>query len=168
VLSLTAWQLIAGGVVLAPVAVVVEPLPRLDGPAWLGFAYVTVVATALAFAAWFTGLRHLDAGTVGLVGLLNPVTGVLLGTVLAAESLSARQLCGLVLVLAGILVPSGVLHRPRRRSDGLPRRADVLRLGSGAAQGHPEHHVAGDLGVGQVQVATVVEGLHETKRRLVS
>jgi probable blue pigment (indigoidine) exporter len=114
VLSLTAWQLLAGSLALLPVAVVVEGTPpALDGPAVLGFAYVTVVATALAFAAWFGGLRHLDAGTVGLVGLLNPVTGVLLGTVIAGETLSARQLCGLVLVLAGILLGS---QRRRGRS----------------------------------------------------
>jgi probable blue pigment (indigoidine) exporter len=105
ILSLTAWQLVAGAIVLLPVAVIVEQPPRLDHQALLGFAYVTVVATALAFAAWFAGLRHLDAGTVGLVGLLNPVTGVLLGTAIAAEALSLRQLCGLALVLAGILLP---------------------------------------------------------------
>ncbi len=105
VFSLTGWQLIAGGAVLAPVAVLVEGRPpALDVPAALGFGYVTVVATALAFAAWFTGLRHLDAGTVGLIGLLNPVAGVLLGTVVAREALGARQVGGLVLVFAGILL----------------------------------------------------------------
>lgn len=104
-LSLTAWQLIAGALVLLPVAVVAESPPVLDMDAVIGFAYVTVVATAVAFAAWFAGLKHLDAGSVGLVGLLNPVTGVLLGTAIAAEALSVRQLFGLALVLAGILVP---------------------------------------------------------------
>jgi probable blue pigment (indigoidine) exporter len=64
------------------------------------------VATALAFACWFGGLRHLDAGTVGLIGLLNPVTGVLLGTLLASETLGARQLAGIALVFAGILSAS--------------------------------------------------------------
>jgi probable blue pigment (indigoidine) exporter len=110
VLSLTSWQLVAGGLVLLPVAVAVEGSPpALDGPAVLGFLYVAVVATALAFAAWFSGLRRLDAGTVGLVGLLNPVTGVLLGTAIAGEVLSVQQLAGLALVLAGI-----VLGRPVR------------------------------------------------------
>ncbi|MFD2351303.1 DMT family transporter [Nonomuraea ferruginea] len=91
VFSLTSWQLIAGGAALVPVAVAVEGAPpSLDGPALLGFGYVTVIATALAFAAWFAGLRHLSAGTVGLIGLLNPVTGVLLGTVLAGETLTGR------------------------------------------------------------------------------
>ncbi|AKU17201.1 EamA family transporter [Luteipulveratus mongoliensis] len=104
-LSLTAWQLVAGGLMLLPVAVMVEGAPpALDAPAVAGFGYVIVVATALAFVAWFAGLRHLDAGTVGLIGLLNPVTGVLLGTAIAAESLSLLQVIGLVLVLAGITV----------------------------------------------------------------
>lgn len=110
VLSLTSWQLVAGGLVLFPFAVVVEGAPPvLDGPAVLGFVYVAVVATAVAFAAWFAGLRRLDAGTVGLVGLLNPVTGVLLGTAVAGEVLGVRQICGLLLVLTGI-----ALGRPVR------------------------------------------------------
>jgi probable blue pigment (indigoidine) exporter len=105
VFSLTSWQLIAGGVVLLPVAVAAEgPPPTLDIPALLGFGYVTVVGTAVAFAVWFTGLRHLSAGTVGLIGLLNPITGVLLGTVIADETLAVPQICGLVLVFCGILL----------------------------------------------------------------
>ncbi|MFF3642566.1 DMT family transporter [Streptomyces sp. NPDC002564] len=109
VLASTAWQLVAGGVVLIPFAVGFDGAPPdLDTSGVLAFAYVSVVCTGLAFAAWFAGLRHLTAGTVGLVGLLNPVTGVLLGTLLAAESLSLRQLLGLALVLGGIL-----LGRPR-------------------------------------------------------
>ncbi|MFF3438586.1 EamA family transporter [Streptosporangium sp. NPDC002721] len=104
-LASTSWQLVAGGLVLLPFAVAVEgPPPALDAAAVLGFGYVTVVATALAFAAWFSGLRRLPAATVGLVGLLNPVTGVLLGTTVAGEALTARQLCGLALVLFGILL----------------------------------------------------------------
>lgn len=116
VLPLTAWQLLAGGLVLLPVAVVIEgPPPALDAPAILGFAYVTVIATALANTAWFTGLRHLDAGTVGLVGLLNPVTGVLLGVLLAGERLGAPQLAGITLVLGGILLGQQRTRRERRR-----------------------------------------------------
>ncbi|MET9958456.1 EamA family transporter [Streptomyces sp. NPDC006326] len=105
VLASTAWQLLGGGLALLPFAVAAEGVPAAaDGPALLGFGYVSVVATALAFAAWFTGLRRLPAATVGLLGLLNPVTGVLLGTALAGEALTARQFCGLLLTLAGILV----------------------------------------------------------------
>jgi probable blue pigment (indigoidine) exporter len=138
VVSLTAWQLIAGGLLLAPAAVAVEGAPpALDGTAVLGFVYVSVVATALAFWAWFEGLRRLDAGTVGLVGLLNPVTGVLLGTVVAAESLGARQLLGLALVFGGILIGQPALGTrfSRRRASvaDAPRGSAGRRRGRGGA-----------------------------------
>ncbi len=42
--------------------------PALDGSELVGFGYVTVVATALAFAARFAGLRRLPVATVGLLG----------------------------------------------------------------------------------------------------
>ncbi|MFE3585564.1 DMT family transporter [Streptomyces vinaceus] len=105
VLASTAWQLLGGGIPLVPFAVAVEGAPPvLDAPALLGFAYVAVVATALAFAVWFAGLRRLPAATVGLLGLLNPVTGVLLGTAIAGEALTIRQICGPLLTLTGILL----------------------------------------------------------------
>ena len=115
VISLTAWQLVAGGLILTPAAVLIEGAPpTVDGRALLGFGYVTVVATALAFVAWFTGLRHLGAGTVGLVGLSNPVTGVLLGTVVAGEGLSR----------AAVRRPRpGLRRHPARPADDRPAPA---------------------------------------------
>ncbi|MFJ4686916.1 DMT family transporter [Streptomyces sp. NPDC091377] len=116
ILASTAWQLTAGGVFLLPVAALVEGAPpRLPAPTLLAFAYVAVIATALAFVVWFAGLRRLPSGTVGLVGLLNPVTGVLLGVAVAGEPFAVQQVCGLALVLAGV-----VLGRPR--SAGRARR----------------------------------------------
>jgi probable blue pigment (indigoidine) exporter len=129
-LASTAWQLVAGGLLLLPFAVAVEGSPpTVDKQSLLGFGYLTVVATAVAFSAWFAGLRHLSTGAVGVVGLLNPVTGVLLGTAVAAEVLSARQLVGVALVLAGVLAgqlrPGSLLpartKAPAVRPAGLPR-----------------------------------------------
>jgi probable blue pigment (indigoidine) exporter len=112
VLSLASWQLIAGGAMLVPVALIWEGAPPvLDGAALAGFAYVSIVATALAFVAWFSGLRHLDAGTVGLIGLLNPVTGVLLGVLVAGETLAMQQLAGLALVFIGIVMGQPIVAR---------------------------------------------------------
>ncbi len=113
VLASTCWQLIAGGLLLLPFAASTEGAPpALGARAVLGFGYVTVIATALAFATWFAALRHLPAATVGLVGLLNPVTGVLLGTAVAHDPLTWRQLAGLPLVLAGVLL-GGPVRRAR-------------------------------------------------------
>lgn len=135
VLSSTSWQLVAGGLLVLPFAVLLEGAPpALTVDTAIGFGYVTVVATALAFVCWFTGLRHLPAGRVGLVGLLNPVTGVLLGTALAGESLTGRQLLGMGLVLAGVLIGQRTAGRTVARAQPAVNNspARYLRPASGA------------------------------------
>jgi probable blue pigment (indigoidine) exporter len=123
VLPSTAWQLVAGALVLLPVAVAVEGAPpALDGTALLGFAYVSLVATAVAYVAWYAALRRLGPATVGLVGLLNPVTGVLLGTLVAAEPLTARQLAGIAVVLGAMALGSS--RRATARGSRRPVRSD--------------------------------------------
>lgn len=122
VVALTSWQLIAGGLIVLPVAVLLEGAPPLlTGPELAGFAYVSVIATAVAFTAWFAGLRHLRASSVGLIGLLNPVSGVLLGVVAGGEVLGERQVAGLVLVVAGMLIG-------QRGAPGLARWAAARRV----------------------------------------
>src|SRR5690606_735742 len=73
-----------------------------------------------ANVAWFHGLEHLRAGTVGIIGLLNPVTGVLLGLLLGGESLAAAQLLGILLVLAGIVIGQQRMRRSRRAPASVP------------------------------------------------
>jgi len=105
ILALTSWQLIAGGLLITPVAVLLEGAPpSLTGTRLAGYAYVTLIATAAGFTLWFAGIRSLGAATTGLIGLLNPVTGVLLGVLLAGEPFGPRQAVGVALVLAGILL----------------------------------------------------------------
>ena len=105
--ALTAWQLVLGGVVLSIAAVAVEGRPpALDAGSAAGFAFTSLVATALAYLCWFAGLARLRASTVGVVGLLNPVTGVLLGALVAQERFTVEQVVGISLVLAGILTVS--------------------------------------------------------------
>jgi len=105
--ALTAWQLVLGGLVLLAVAVVAEGAPpAVDAGGAAGFVFTALVATALANLCWFGGLVHLRAATVGVIGLLNPVTGVLLGALVAHETFTLEQVAGIVLVLAGILATS--------------------------------------------------------------
>lgn len=140
VLALASWQLVAGGGLLLPVAVAVEGAPPgLDGSEVLGFAYVTLVATALAYAAWLAGLRRLRAGTVGLIGLLNPVAGVLLGTLVASEALGPRQLAGIALVLGGVLVgrPDASWRLRARRDRAAPAPPDPRAPGPARAARRP-------------------------------
>jgi probable blue pigment (indigoidine) exporter len=110
--SLTAWQLLAASAILAPIAVLIEGAPPMpDATTLLAYGYVSVVGTAVAFVAWFTGLRRLGAGTVGLIGLLNPVTGVVLGTLVAGELLTIRQVLGVLVILAAVMLGQPGLFR---------------------------------------------------------
>lgn len=126
-LPMTAWQLVAGSVVLIPAAVLVEGAPpALTPSSALGFAYLTLIATALAYVAWFAGLRRLSPGVVGVVGLLNPVTGVVLGVALAGEAFGVPQLTGVALVLAGIVLGAAPARRRARREGERRGAADVV------------------------------------------
>jgi probable blue pigment (indigoidine) exporter len=106
-IAMTAWQLVFGGLALGGAALLVEGAPPSAGAGTVaGFAFTSLVATALAYLCWFAGLARLPAAAVGVVGLLNPVTGVLLGALVAHETFTLAQVVGIGLVLAGILAAS--------------------------------------------------------------
>lgn len=115
--TFTAWQLVFGGLLLTPVALAVEGAPpALDARAVVGFGFIGLVGTVAAYAAWFAGLRRLPAAAVSLVGLLNPVTGTVIGVGLAGEPFGAVQLAGIVLVLGSALLGQpAVVEAVRRR-----------------------------------------------------
>lgn len=104
-LAVTAWQLVAGGLVLVPVLLVVEGLPSdaPDAGAIGGYVYLSVVGTALAYALWFRGIAALPVSSVSFLGLLSPVVAVLAGLVVLGEDLSPGQLIGIA-VVAGSLI----------------------------------------------------------------
>jgi probable blue pigment (indigoidine) exporter len=119
-LTLTAWQLVAGGLLLLPIAVAVEGAPPpIDVRAVGGFLFIGLFGTVLAFVVWFRGLRELPAAAVSLVGLLNPVAGTLVGVALAGEAFGPTQAGGMLLVLIGVLAGQpAVLAAVRRRDNG--------------------------------------------------
>ncbi len=105
VLATTAWQLMAGGVELLIVAILAEGAPpAVSSSELIAFTYISLISTAFSYACLFAGFRYLGAGTVGLVGLLSPVTGVLMGVTLASESLTMTQSLGIGLVLFSIVL----------------------------------------------------------------
>jgi hypothetical protein len=75
-------------VVLVPLALGVEGAPPLPTTGSLvGFAYLSLAATALAFVLWFDGIRRLPAMAPPLLGLAAPVTGAAIGWVALGQSL---------------------------------------------------------------------------------
>ncbi|WP_439858811.1 EamA family transporter [Pseudomonas sp. MBLB4136] len=103
-LAFTGWQLLLGGLLLAPVAWSLDPpLPSLSLSQWLAYAYLSLFGALLAYALWFRGIARLTPVAVSSLGLLSPLTAVVLGWALLGQSMTGLSLLGLVAVLGSIL-----------------------------------------------------------------
>ena len=85
----TAWQLIAGGTFLLPLALVAEgpPSQPLTGQNLLGYGYLALIGAALAYTLWFRGIAALPAGSITFLSLLSPVVAVSGGWAVLHQSL---------------------------------------------------------------------------------
>lgn len=102
-LTFTAWQLTAGGVLLVPLALLIEPpLPQLTGLNLLGFLWLGLVGGAFTYIIWFRGVARLEPAAVASLGFLSPLVATLLGWLLLGQSLSPLQVAGFVTVLASV------------------------------------------------------------------
>lgn len=102
-LTFTAWQLTAGGTLLLPVALWLEPpLPSLTAANLLGFSYLGLIGAALTYLLWFRGLSRLEPSAVSPLGFLSPMTAVILGWSVLGQSLNPMQLAGMVIVLGSV------------------------------------------------------------------
>ncbi|SCG77451.1 probable blue pigment (indigoidine) exporter [Micromonospora siamensis] len=130
-LAATSWQLTAGGLLIVPVAVAVEgPPPAPDGPALLGYAWLGLAGTALAYALWFRGAARLPLTQVSVLGALSPLTAAALGWLVLGQALTPAQLGGFALAVAAMIaaqLPAGTGRAARIQRAGRLRWAARLR-----------------------------------------
>lgn len=114
VLTFTGWQLTAGGLLLAPLALLVEgPPPALDGAAIAGYAWISVIGALVAYALWFRGLGKLPVTAMSFLPLLSPAVATVLGWLVMDQTLRLAQ--GLGFGLALVSVAAGQLSPGRSR-----------------------------------------------------
>ncbi|GEO80191.1 DMT family transporter [Pararhodospirillum oryzae] len=114
-LTFTAWQLCAGGMLLVPLALALEPpLPPLDSVNIAGFVWLGAVGAALTYFFWFRGIARLGPGVVTAFGFLSPVSAVVLGWVFLGEILTPWQGLGALIVLGCVAVGSRPVRPPKR------------------------------------------------------
>ncbi|KAA3530657.1 EamA family transporter [Agrobacterium tumefaciens] len=102
-LTFTAWQLTAGGILLLPVAYLLEPaLPAPTAANILGMAYLGIIGAALTYFLWFRGLARIEPSAAASLGFLSPVVATLLGWLALGQSLTPVQIVGFVAVLFSI------------------------------------------------------------------
>jgi probable blue pigment (indigoidine) exporter len=123
-LSFTAWQLLAGSMLLVPATLAIEGTPQsLSADNVAGFAYLTLVGTALAYVLWFWGLGRMPAAAASLLPLMSPVVALVVGVTVSGESLTAAQVAGAALVLGAVLAGLTTWRPGAARAARRPRRA---------------------------------------------
>jgi len=104
VLPFTGWQLLLGGVMLAPAAWGLDPaLPLLSVAQGLGYAYLSLGGALVAYVLWFRGIARLAPAAVSSLSLLSPLVAVGLGWAWLGQSVTEGALVGLVMVLGSVL-----------------------------------------------------------------
>jgi probable blue pigment (indigoidine) exporter len=118
-LTFTAWQLTAGGLLLVPVALLLEPaIPVLTMTNVLALTWLGLIGMALTYLLWLRGVTRLDSSVVSPLLLLSPVTAVLLGWLFLDQTLTALQIAGGIFVIGSIWLG----QRANRRSDAASER----------------------------------------------
>lgn len=102
-LAVTAWQLVAGGLLLVPFALLLEPPPPMPTVLNLvGYVHLGLIGAAFTYWLWFRGLSRLEPAVVAPLGFLSPVTAVLLGIAVLGQTPSPAQALGMALVLGSV------------------------------------------------------------------
>ncbi|WP_229069774.1 EamA family transporter [Actinoplanes sp. DH11] len=135
-LTATGWQLTAGGLLLVPVTLAAEGLPgSLTATNLMGYGYLSLIGTALAYTILFRGLEHLPAARVSLLNLLSPLTATVIGWAVLSQSLTPVQVAGMVLAFGAVVWGQSAQVRVGHHAAG--------KAGAGGPQHAPADGVGG-------------------------
>ncbi|HTZ39614.1 MAG TPA: EamA family transporter [Syntrophales bacterium] len=105
VLSLSGWQSLMGGLLLAAIGFIIPSDPIQWSPWFAGvMAYNVVLTSAAAVLMWFYVLKALPAGVAGLGSLATPVLGLAFAHAVLGERLSFWEGCGGFLILSALVI----------------------------------------------------------------
>ncbi|UWQ75286.1 DMT family transporter [Leisingera sp. M658] len=115
-LTFTAWQLTAGGLMLVPVTLWMVPeIPVFTAANIAGLAYMSLIGGALTYILWFRGLARIEPSQVSLLGVLSPLSAVILGWLLLGETLTPNQMLGALLALFSLWLGQSRLRLRAKR-----------------------------------------------------
>jgi drug/metabolite transporter (DMT)-like permease len=123
VLGTTAYQMLAGGLMMVAVGTLRGEWSQLYFTTRTAAAltYLSTVGAIGGFVAYTYALRHLPVSFVSLYAYVNPVIAVSLGVALLGEPFDSRMMVAAALVFAGVAVikgfgVQGVQDEPRHRA----------------------------------------------------
>jgi drug/metabolite transporter (DMT)-like permease len=127
--ALSGLELVAGGLVLLAVGAARGEfgglhLSNISAVSIAGWAYLTLMGTVVAFAAYIWLLKQVPSTLVATYTFVNPVIAVLLGWAFLGEKPSLWMLAGAALVIASV---AGLLLA-RSKSTGSVKRSWLVQL----------------------------------------
>ncbi|MFD5425920.1 DMT family transporter [Streptomyces sp. NPDC127084] len=151
-LGVIAYALVIGVLVLTVIArpwtmdwAVLAGDARMDGtavPAGLLIGWIVLIATVLAYVTGVVSVRRLSPQVAGVVACLEAVIATALAWVLLGEHLSAPQIAGGAVVLAGALIAQS--STPKAPSGPVAGGPDSGAAGTAPRDRVPEDAVAGN------------------------
>ena len=104
-LTFTGWQLMFGGFMLLPFALIFENFPQvLTLKNVVGYSYLAIFGSLIAYSLWFRGIEKLPSVAVSILGSLSPITAIIIGWLFLNQQLSLIQTLGFVIVLMSVFV----------------------------------------------------------------
>ncbi|TVT39420.1 EamA family transporter [Hymenobacter setariae] len=102
-------QMLAGGVLLLLLGLLIGEgrelhLGQVSRASWLGFGYLVVFGSLVAFTAYSWLMKNAPAARVATYAYVNPVVAVLLGWVMLGEALTGRMLVGAVVIVGSVVL----------------------------------------------------------------
>jgi drug/metabolite transporter (DMT)-like permease len=105
VFAATAFEMLAGGLVLLPLGLAQSPDPAsFSGKSILAFFYLVGFGSLIGFTAYIWLLANVPLGTVSTYAYVNPVVAIALGVVFLDEVVTWRIAVGALIVLASVAV----------------------------------------------------------------
>ncbi|EMA67728.1 hypothetical protein C461_08374 [Halorubrum aidingense JCM 13560] len=116
-IALTGWAMLFGGLLIHGFSLGLgetQQAPVTDLPALASLLFLGVLASAVAYAIYFTLLDRLGAFEINLVSYAVPVVATTTGALLLAEPVTAMTVAGFAVIIAGF----GLLKRRAIATEG--------------------------------------------------
>lgn len=125
----TAYQMLAGGIVLVIVGLAQGELVNIDPATFsvrsmVAFAYLVVFGSLVAFTAYTWLLQNASVSLVATYAFVNPVVAVLLGAIILAEPITPSILIGAAVIVVAVAFIV-VRQSAARRADRLAPAAEA-------------------------------------------
>jgi drug/metabolite transporter (DMT)-like permease len=123
----TAWSMLLGGLVITATGFAIgEGIQTPSVRSAVGFAYLVVIGSIVAYTAYAWLLRNVPLQRVATYAYVNPVIAIVLGALLLDEAITGVTVAGAALIIASVaLVVRTTTPRTAARTESTARSASA-------------------------------------------